>query len=818
VRVARLAALTSREPSDARLTRLVAQARAAREEVPEERRADWDKLVAQLPKDDSRRKERLLALGRACALFAPPAPPIDVAAPVDAVPGLGLSAREALAEHGIATVFDLLWTLPTSFDDLRHPVGIEEAVSSARAALERGEPAARTSVCGVVKSASLVPLSGRRFVQVILRDEGKATLTASWFFAAHGVLAVAKPGSPCLVTGRIRIDDRGRARMAHPDLVREDGTSAGQAGGVVNPGTTRRVRPRYPRLGVPEGTLRKSVATALERALREPWDPVPLRIAERESMPPARELLLAVHAYDGSSVPSDALRRAALERLAFAEAFTRALQRIEADARGGEAPVLSPNRAALARLKVELGFELTTGQNEAIATIAKDLASPTPMRRLLLGDVGTGKTAVALAAAAQCVSAGYQVAILAPTGVLAEQYMDAVGPLARATGASVALVAAGAPRERFAAGAPRERLLSAIGGESPELGTKGPIQVVVGTHALLGEGVRFARLGLVVVDEQHRLGVAQRVALVRKGGRPHLLTLSATPIPRTLALALRGELKTSTLAERPRGRPPVETVVLPEAERPRVLDELREAAARGERAFLVCPRITPSEDDEDDGRAVPSAEATAKELARALRVTTPEAEPPDVPSAPVRVALLHGGQKSEEQKRAMRAFRRGEAQILVATTVVEVGVDVPEATRIVVLGAERFGMAQLHQLRGRVGRGDKPGRCILLHGPLDPIARRRLDAVRALATGEEIARADLALRGAGDLGGTRQSGVEEELLYLDPASPPAWLERIDKDARETLARDPGLTAPEHRGLALSVARFKKALSVRDEAG
>jgi ATP-dependent DNA helicase RecG len=430
-----------------------------------------------------------------------------------------------------------------------------------------------------------------------------------------------------------------------------------------------------------------------------------------------------------------------------------------------------------------LGFELTAGQNEAIATIAKDLASARPMRRLLLGDVGTGKTAVALAAAAQCVAAGYQVAILAPTGVLAEQYMDAVGPLARATGASVALVTAGtSPLAPLA---------------------KGAIEVAVGTHALLGEGVRFARLGLVIVDEQHRLGVAQRVALVRKGGRPHLLTLSATPIPRSLALALRGELATSTLRERPRGRRPVETELVPEAALPRVLSELRDAAARGERAFLVCPRIEVSEDDDgEDG--VPSAEQTARDLASSL--------------APIRVALLHGGQKTEEQQAAMRAFRRGEAQVLVATTVVEVGVDVPEATRMVILGAERFGMAQLHQLRGRVGRGEHPGRCFLLHGALDPLAARRLEAVRTLSTGEEIARADLSLRGAGDLGGTRQSGVEDELLYLDPACPPAWLSRLDADARRLLAEDPRLEAPEHRGLALAVRRFRKALAVRDEAG
>jgi ATP-dependent DNA helicase RecG len=780
-----LATLWLREPNPGRLTRLEACARSARDRVPEPRRGDWDKLVSRLAVDDARRNDRLLALRRACALFAAEAPALDPEGAVATVPGLGTAAREALAEHGITTVFDLLWTLPTGYDDLAHPLDVEQALEEARASLHAGLPSARICVRGVVHRANLVFAGGRRFVSVVLRGEQKGTLTLSWFFVAHGILAVAKPGQRCLVVGRIRLDSGGRARMAHPDLLRDnDGTG---------------VRARYPRLGVPEAAFRRSVAIALER-MGEPNDPVPQAIAVREGMTPAIDLLRAIHATGALGVPSEDTRRAALERLAFGEAFTRSLQRIAAEKKGGDAPALPLHRAVLARLRAELGFELTRGQRDAIATIAHDLAKPTPMRRLLLGDVGTGKTAVALAAAAQCVSAGYQVAILAPTGVLAEQYMDAVGPLARATGAAVALVVAststGARGGQWGGQKTRKGLLAPI--------ADGTIAVAVGTHALLGEGVRFARLGLVIVDEQHRVGVAQRVALVRKGGRPHLLTLSATPIPRTLALALRGELATSTLEERPRGRVPVETVVLPQDAEPQVLEELRQAVGRGERAFFICPRIEASDDDDEEPARVPSAVQKATELSSSL--------------APIHVALLHGGQKVEAQRSAMRAFRRGDAQILVATTVVEVGVDVPEATRIVVLGAERFGLAQLHQLRGRVGRGDRPGRCILLHGPLDSLAARRLEAIRTLRTGEEVAHADLSLRGAGDLGGTRQSGAEEELLYLDPGQPPSWLERLEADARLVHERDPDLQAPEHRGLALAMRRFAKALAVRDEAG
>jgi ATP-dependent DNA helicase RecG len=685
---------------------------------------------------------------------------------------LGAAARAALAAHGVTTVFDLVWTLPSGWDDLRTPLTVDEAIAAAQANANAAIPPVRACVYGVVKSATLVPVRGRRFVRVVLAGDRKATLTASWFFAAAGILATAKVGEACLVVGRIAIDERGRARMVHPDLFHDTPDARG-------------VRPRYPKLGVPAATLRKAIRIVLQR-LPDPPDPVPAGIAARERMSPVGPLLASLHASASSAPPEESTWRAARERLAFAEAFTRAWQRLDAEGREGEAPRLPPNRATHARLLAEFGFPLTGAQERAIATVARDLAETTPMRRLLLGDVGTGKTAVALAAAAQCLAAGYQVAILAPTGVLAEQYMDAVGPLARATKAAVTLIAGGL-------GASAKRALGPL--------ADGRIGVAVGTHALLRESVTFARLGLVIVDEQHRLGVAQRVALVHKGTRPHLLTLSATPIPRTLALALRGELATSTLDERPVGRVPVDTRVHERSALPSVIEEIRATAARGERAFFICPRI---DDEEGEDAETLSATARAEELTRAL--------------APVGVAVIHGAQKPDEQRRAMRAFRRGDAAVLVATTVVEVGVDVPEATLMVVDGAERFGLAQLHQLRGRVGRGDRAGRCVLLHGSVDSLAARRLEAVRTLGSGEAIAKADLALRGAGDLGGTRQSGVEEDLLYLDPSEPPAWLARLDTDVRAIHSLDPDLALPAHRGLALAVRRFARALARRDEAG
>jgi ATP-dependent DNA helicase RecG len=290
--------------------------------------------------------------------------------------------------------------------------------------------------------------------------------------------------------------------------------------------------------------------------------------------------------------------------------------------------------------------------------------------------------------------------------------------------------------------------------------------------------------------------------MVRKGQgtRPHLLSLSATPIPRTLALALRGELATSVLDERPHGRGPVTTELRSRVCADEVLEEMKATVARGEKVFFVCPRIEDDEEDDEIG-----VRARGEWLARQL--------------AHVLVVVVHGGMAEAERARAMAAFRRGEARVLVGTTVVEVGIDVPDATLIVVDGAERFGLAQLHQLRGRVGRGARAGRCLLMHDePLQDLSRQRLEMLASTNDGAEIARADLALRGPGELGGTRQSGVVEDFVWLDPANPPAWIERIEADARSILAGDPTLEAPQHAALAQAVRRFAVAIAVREEAG
>lgn len=703
---------------------------------------------------------------------------------VETLPGIGPSAKKALAEHGIRTVADLVWVAPTGYDDLRSPVSLAAAVDEAKASPEGRGP--RVIAAAIVKSASVVPIGRRRGVRVILVDSVDPTCVvhAFWFFLAQGILAVAKPDAPLLVAGRFVAQPKKPVRIAHPDLF-PDGEGA------------RVARPRYPKLGPPGAALRKAIQSAVTAGVAP--DPVPATVAAREAMPKAAAVLEAVHATAGG-MPTDDDRATFVARLAWAEAFTRVCERMRAEAELAKqrSVALPTAKKAVDALVRELGFTLTADQKKAIADVAADLASDRPMRRLLLGDVGTGKTAVALAAVAQCLAAGKQAAILAPTSVLAEQYQDAALPLVRAAKITPAFVVAGLPA------AERRRAEAAL--------ADGTARLAIGTHALLEEGVTIPDLALVVVDEQQRLGVAQRLAMVRKGSRPHLLTLSATPIPRTLSLAVRGELATTVLRERPRGRAPVATELAPMRDEAAVIARVRETCARGERVFWVVPRVEESDDEDADVDPIASAAARAAKLTKALARKSER-------GAPARCGILHGKMKPEEKRAVMRDFRSGAIDVLVATTVIEVGVDVPAATLIVVENAEQFGLAALHQLRGRVGRGERPGTCVLLHADvLDALARARLDALVAETSGEGIAKRDLALRGAGDLTGTRQAGREEEGIYLTSDVDYPWLPRIEGDVRALLADDPLLERPEHLALGSLVRRLARAFAIREEAG
>jgi ATP-dependent DNA helicase RecG len=431
-----------------------------------------------------------------------------------------------------------------------------------------------------------------------------------------------------------------------------------------------------------------------------------------------------------------------------------------------------------ARAIAALPFALTQAQLQAIGEIEADMAESERMLRLLQGDVGAGKTIVAFLALLGAVESGTQGALMAPTDILSRQHMASLEPLAKAAGIRMALLTG---RERSG----REQVLTAL--------AKGDVDILVGTHALFSEDVTFADLGLAVVDEQHRFGVHQRMQLQGKGGRPaDVLVMTATPIPRTLALTVYGDMDVSRLTGRPPGRKPVETRVLSDERLDEVVEHLRKAIARGARAYWVCPLVEESEKID-----LAAAEERAAMLKRVLGS---------------KVGLIHGRMKGPERDAAMAKFKSGETQILVATTVIEVGVDVPEATIMVVEHAERFGLAQLHQLRGRVGRGADKSNCLLIyHGPLGQTAKARLKTMRETDDGFVIAEEDLRLRGAGELLGTRQSGMPLFRL-ADLAAHADLLAVARDDAQLVLARDPELQSS--RGEALRTLLY---LFGRDEA-
>jgi ATP-dependent DNA helicase RecG len=613
-------------------------------------------------------------------------------AAVDTLEGIGPSTGRALRAVGIRTTFDLACTLPAGILDLREPL-------TGDAVYQRARARASIAVRGTVEKVSVVPMRGRRAIRVGLRSDG-LLVELWWFFLNAGARALS---GEIIAAGVASADDKKRVvRMAHPRTL-----PIGRIGAI---------EPTYAVPGVPSARI----STALQSVhLDDALDPT--------EQPGFGKLLRSVHAPDDLASHL-AARESLRQRLAWAEAAWLVVRRIEREKllAGVTAPKLDRDA------DVHFGFPLTASQVRAIATVSERLASTRPSRTLLTGDVGTGKTAVLLAATARAVATGAQVAILAPTKILADQYLGALAPL----GVRVALA-----------------------GRDP---IDTDVDVAVGTHVLLGERVKFDRLGLVIVDEQHRLGVGQRLSLVDKGRGAHLITVSATPIPRTLSLALRGEIANVHLDERPAGRTTPTTIALPRSEWPAVRAEIDAA----ERAFVVCATI----DDTDDG--APGAKTRAAELKKTHKA---------------RVGLVHGQLDDDEARETIARFRTGKHTILVGTSMLEVGLDVPEATLMVIDGAERLGLAQLHQLRGRVGRGARPGRCILVYGT----PSERLDALVAARDGMEVARADLALRGPGDLDGARQAGAAAGLRYLDPL--------VDEElARDAAERAPTLPSARRR--------------------
>jgi ATP-dependent DNA helicase RecG len=613
-----------------------------------------------------------------------------------------------LGKLGIATGLDLVLHLPLRYDDETRLYRLNEAPAGQPVLVE-----GRVAHCEV-------QYRGRRQLVCHLED-GDGLLALRFFHFYPSQAKSLAPGALVRAFGEIR-HGRSGPEMAHPRyrLVRE--------GAPVPTALT----PVYPTTaGLGQDVLRRLIADALARA--DLGDTLPAAVLEPLGLPPFRESVRLLHNPPAGTAQVSLAGRThpAWRRVKFDELLAQQLSmRMHyRRRRSAQAQALTPRGHMARSLLARLPFRLTGAQNKALAQIRHDLAQPHPMQRLLQGDVGSGKTVVAALAALQCVENGRQVAVMAPTEILAEQHYRKLAGWLEPLGIRVAWLSGGLPRKD------KRAALAAV--------ADGTAQIAVGTHALIEEEVEFAELALAIVDEQHRFGVRQRLALRMKGAgkQPHQLMMSATPIPRTLAMSYYADLDVSVIDEMPPGRSPVATRLVSEARRAEVIRRIRDACLAGSQAYWVCPLIEGSE---------ALQLKTALETYDTVQKTFPE----------LRVGLVHGRLKSEEKARVMEAFKAGAVQLLVATTVIEVGVDVPNATLMVIEHAERMGLAQLHQLRGRVGRGLDESACILLYqNPLTAAARERLKIIFENRDGFEIARHDLRLRGPGEILGARQSGA-----------------------------------------------------------
>ncbi|MBM4408467.1 MAG: ATP-dependent DNA helicase RecG [Chloroflexi bacterium] len=660
----------------------------------------------------------------------PPRKPAIVASPVTGAELLdrpleqsGLSAAAQLRRVGRrlgwSTVRDLLFHLPRRYDDLRELHRLGELHD-----LEDGEV---VSARLEVRDVRVEPTFRRRVQRTIadLADE-TGSAQAVWFGRRY-IERRLHPGQRVVLSGRVR--HRGwSVTFDNPEFQLDDGTALLHAGRIV---------PVY-RLtaGLTAARLRTAIREVLDRLAGEQPEYLAPDLREAEGLPAIADAIEAAH-YPATFEQRDA----ALRRLAFDELLALQLGMVarRRERTRSSAPPLAidelADRAIRAALVAGLGaragreIELTVDQSSAIDDVRRDLAAGVPMLRLLQGDVGSGKTAVAAYAMAGVAGIGWQAALLAPTDLLARQHSVTIGDLLAPLGVPVTLLTGS---------------LSGPGTQAArEAIATGQAAVVIGTHALLEERVGFARLGLVVVDEQHRFGVAQRAALESKGhgGVPHVLLMTATPIPRTLGQVLYADLEVSDLRTPPSGRVPVRTGIRGRDEMAGTWAKVREEAAAGHRTFVVVPLV--EEGDDETGAA--SAQAESERLATLL--------------APLRVGVVHGQLRAADRDREMGRFREGELDVLVGTTVIEVGVDVPEATMMIIEDADRFGLAQLHQLRGRVGRGTDASFCVLVSDSDDAVARARLEAVRTTRDGFVLAEKDLELRREGDVLGLTQSGL-----------------------------------------------------------
>lgn len=676
--------------------------------------------------------------------------PLKWTASLRELPGIGQARAASLERLGLTTVGGLLSYYPRSYEDRRR--------MSTIAAAPEDLPVCLTLMVAETPRFSRVR-RGLELVRVRLLDD-TGSLTATFFNQSY-LKDAFRVGESYVCFGKVE-GPPNRRQMTNPVCEREDRVKF-----------TGRILPVYPLTrGISNNLLAGLTLRCVEECADQAEEALPHELRQAHALATAEFACRNIH-FPADEIALETARR----RLIFEELFFltcgMALLRHRRDREAGTSFRIPPSE----EFRALLPFELTGAQRRVMEEMAADLSSGVPMNRLVQGDVGSGKTMLAAYGAWVTARNGRQCALMAPTELLAEQHFRSLSPLLGKAGLRVGLLTGSVK------GKARKELYAAL--------EAGKVDLVIGTHALISEGVRFADLGLVVTDEQHRFGVGQRAALAAKARTaPHVLVMSATPIPRTLSLVIYGDLDVSVVDELPPGRSPVETYVVGEDKRQRMYNFVRKLVGEGRQAYMVCPAV---EEGEDQEAAVKAAVAYAQTLQTEVF--------PDL-----RVGLVHGKMKSREKDAVMTAFAGGELDVLVSTTVIEVGVDVPNAALMVVENADRFGLSQLHQLRGRVGRGKHQSYCVLITSTRNQDSRERLRVLSKTNDGFKIAEEDLRLRGPGDFFGSRQHGLPQ-LAIADLAADMRVLKEAQSAAEELLHTDPGLTAPEHAPLLARVRRL-----------
>ncbi len=691
--------------------------------------------------------------------------PLTLESPVTAFKGISKAHAARLARLGVRQAGDLLFLFPRRYLDFATIRPISQLVVGQE-----------QTVLATVWSVSATTVGRRKATEAIMGDD-TGTLRVIWWGQTYLARQLAS-GMRLALSGRVTVF-RGRLQMESPEWEPLDvaGTHTGRLVPVY-PGTE----------GLPQRLLRRVAREVVEALAGAVPEPLPEYLRQRLGLLPMSQALSQIHFPDSRELAEAARHRFAFEELLYIQLGV--LQRRRQRLARGQAPPLALASAALEGFLGSLPFPLTNAQQRAIREVLADVAWPEPMNRLLEGDVGSGKTVVAMVALLAAVASGYQGAIMAPTEILAEQHYRTLASLLSG-GQETLWTSVFTPP--YLERPLRMALLTGSLAHSEKEAAQGAIargeaDIAVGTHALIQEGLSFPRLGLVVVDEQHRFGVLQRAALRQKAPGPiHMLVMTATPIPRTLALTVYGDLDISVMDEMPAGRPAVKTYRLRPDQRQQAYDFVRRQVQAGRQAYIICPLVEESE-------AV-AARAAVQEYQRLARQAFPD----------LRLGLLHGRLPAAEKEAVMRAFRDGHLDILVSTAVVEVGIDVPNATVMLVEGADRFGLAQLHQFRGRVRRSAHQAYCLLLSENPSQEAQERLRILETVDDGFRLAEEDLRLRGPGEFFGTRQSGLPD--LRVAQLTDVALIEEARREAGLLLEQDPDLSGPEHQPLAARVAQL-----------